>query len=249
MGLFQKDSKKKTTQDDAAELERRFLDENFREELRNHGRLYFEKVIAENGALFKSDLDATVAELNDELKQHVTVQLDAAIAQANAEIKDHITREFNAQLEEYKKAMKGAQDVALQSIISSAHTLQQQHQQLSDTIKKSIEEQEASLTATFEESKVRVKTMNDAQAAASDWMSKSAQALQQQHEQLAAVLQKAVASQESLLLETFDKNMAQVIEHYLLTALGDQYDLKAQLPSIIKQMEENKQAMVDDMKL
>ena len=43
--------------------------------------------------------------------------------------------------------------------------------------------------------------------------------------------------------------MAQVVEHYLLGALGDQYDVKAQLPSIIKQLEDNKQVIVDDMKL
>ena len=43
--------------------------------------------------------------------------------------------------------------------------------------------------------------------------------------------------------------MARIIEHYLLEALGDQYDLKAQLPAIIQQLETNKQAIVDDMKL
>jgi hypothetical protein len=43
--------------------------------------------------------------------------------------------------------------------------------------------------------------------------------------------------------------MAQIVEHYLLGALGDQFDMKAQLPSILQQLEENKQAIVDDMKL
>lgn len=52
-----------------------------------------------------------------------------------------------------------------------------------------------------------------------------------------------------MLVDAFEQNMAQIIEHYLLGALGDQYDLKAQLPSIIKQMQDNKQAIVDDMKL
>jgi hypothetical protein len=43
--------------------------------------------------------------------------------------------------------------------------------------------------------------------------------------------------------------MAVVVEHYLLGALGEQYDMKAQLPMIIKQMDANKKAMMDDMKL
>jgi hypothetical protein len=55
--------------------------------------------------------------------------------------------------------------------------------------------------------------------------------------------------QEEALINGFESNMARIIEQYLLGALGDQYDLKAQLPSIIGQMEANKQAIVDDMKL
>ena len=66
---------------------------------------------------------------------------------------------------------------------------------------------------------------------------------------MAETLEANAAKQQEILAKAFEENMAQVIEHYLLGALGDQYDLKAQLPAIIKQMEENKQAIVDDMKL
>ena len=76
-----------------------------------------------------------------------------------------------------------------------------------------------------------------------------AEALRQQHEQLNVLLQKTIVEQQAMLVSSFEQNMARVIEHYLLGALGDQYDLKAQLPSIIKQMEANKQAIADDMKL
>ena len=43
--------------------------------------------------------------------------------------------------------------------------------------------------------------------------------------------------------------MAKIIEHYVLLSLGDQFDLKAQLPYIIKQMETNKQNIIEDMRL
>lgn len=43
--------------------------------------------------------------------------------------------------------------------------------------------------------------------------------------------------------------MARILEHYLIGALGEQTHFKAQLPSIIEQLEKNKQAMMDDMKL
>ena len=52
-----------------------------------------------------------------------------------------------------------------------------------------------------------------------------------------------------MMVDSFQDNMAQIVEHYLLGALGDQFDIKSQLPSIIKQLEENKQAIADDMKL
>ena len=73
--------------------------------------------------------------------------------------------------------------------------------------------------------------------------------MQEQQQQLSAMLQQGIAKQQEMMITTFEDNMAQIVEHYLLGALGDQYDMKAQLPSIIKQMEENKQAIADDMKL
>ena len=66
---------------------------------------------------------------------------------------------------------------------------------------------------------------------------------------LTSTLQKNVADQQNMLVDSFQDNMAAIVENYLLGALGDQYDLKAQLPAIIKQMEDNKQAIVDDMRL
>jgi hypothetical protein len=66
---------------------------------------------------------------------------------------------------------------------------------------------------------------------------------------MAERLEANVREQESALVTAFQENMAQTIEHYLPESLGDQYDVKAQLPAIIQQMENNKQAIVDDMKL
>jgi len=247
MGLFR--DKKKSLADETAAAEQHFFDENFREELRNHGRWYFEKVINENGALFKQDLDATIAQINSELKDHATKQLDAALAQVNDELKEHLTSQLDEKFAEHGKAMKEAQDAALQTITSGAQALQQQHQQLGVALQKTITDQEAMLSGAFEENKSQVTKMRDTQGLALQWLAQSVKALQEQHQQLETQLQQNVAEQESMLVGVFEQNMARIIEHYLLNALGDQYDLKAQLPSIIKQMEANKQAIADDMKL
>lgn len=244
MGLFQ--AKK---QDEDVNDQSRFFDETFREELRNHGRWYFEKIISENGEAFKKELDATIEQVNIELKDHVTKQLDATINFVNTDIKDHVTKHLDDQFIEYSKLMKGAQDVALQSLTQNAHALQEQYQELRATLQKSIDDQQATLTGVLDENNARLDAMRTAQDSALEALTKSTQELQELHQQLRERLQKSIADQETTMVSAFESNMARVIEHYLLEALGDQYDLKAQLPAIIQQMETNKQAIVDDMKL
>lgn len=249
MGLFKHKQAKGMSPDDMAAAEQHFLDENFREELRNHGRLYFEKVINENGVLFKQDLDATITQINADLKDHTIKQLDETIAQISTELKDHVTKQLDEHFMEYDKAMKTAQDEALQSITRSAQAFQDQHAQLTTTLQKSIANQEVMMSSVFEQNMARMTATKDVQDAALVSLNESAKSIQDKYQELSAALESNVASQEAMLVNAFEQNMARIIEHYLLGALGDQYDLKAQLPSIIKQMEANKQAIADDMKL
>lgn len=228
MALFK--GKKKSAIDEAADKAELFFDESFRGELRTRGRLYFEKVINDNAALFKQDLDETI--------EHVYIDL-----------KDHLTKQLDQQFTDYAATMKTAQDEALKQLEASVKQLQDQHGELGESLKKSIEMQEASLTNVFDKSKSQIEQMNTAQGQALEQLNASVTALQQQHEKLGATLEEDVAKQKEMITSSFEDNMARVVEHYLLGALGDQYDLKAQLPSIIKQMEAIKQQMVDDIKL
>lgn len=247
MGLFH--HKQQTPTDRGQNDQEHFFDEYFREELRNHGRWYFEKVINENGELFKNDLQATVQQVNLELKEHITSQLDSAIAQLNTDLKDHVTKQIDEQLVSRAKVMQDAQDQALKALTDSAVALQEHHKHLSETLEKNVADQDALLHNVFEENKTRITSMTDAQDAALETLKHSIQTLQEQYQATATALQKGVDDQKAMLMNSFQNNMAQVVEHYLLGALGDQYDLKSQLPSIIKQLEANKQAMVDDINL
>lgn len=246
MGLFQH---KKSKDEEAAEQEQHFLDENFREELRNHARLYFEKVLSENGEIFKADLKETVTQLNTDLKDHISAEVEAAIAEVKTEIKGHVAHQLDEQFAEHIKTMKEAQDAALQAMTKSAQDVQQQHKKLVEGLQKSISDQDAAMTGVLEETKTKMATISNTQTVATQWLNQSAQALQEQYQKLAVMLQENIDGQEDMLVGAFEQNMATIIEHYLLTSIGDQYDLKAQLPSIVKQMEANKQAIVDDMKL
>lgn len=276
MGLFQRKTQPadEPPKDTAEATQEHFFDEYFREELRNHGRWYFEKVINENAALFKQDLDTIVGEVHAELKERITKQLDEQLSEFKVTMQhaqDTATESLNksaAILEERQQELSGtlrqkindqeqtlltvirdAQEVATKSLNTSAHAVEQQQEQLNATMQKNVGDMETMLIAELEESRARIAAMKDAQEVAVQALQSNAKMLQEQQQQLVIALQRNVANQEAILVKTFESDMAQIIEHYLLDAVSEQYDLKAQLPSIIKQMEANKQAIVDDMKL
>ena len=248
MGLFQHKQDDNSIVDPSAS-EEHFFDEYFREELRNHGRWYFEKVINENGELFKRDLEDTIKQVNIELKDHVTRQLDEAIAQVNAELKDHTSKQLEAQFSNYSKSLKDAQDEALENLVKSAQQLREQHDQLRVELEKNIHEQQDLLHTAFEENRTQIETMRDSQESALAWLNQSAQAMHDQYQKIVDTLENNIQRQEDVMITAFQDNMAKIIEHYLLEALGDQMDVKEQLPGIIKQLESHKQDIVDDMKL
>ncbi|MDB5162440.1 MAG: hypothetical protein JWN28_47 [Candidatus Saccharibacteria bacterium] len=251
MGIFQhkKPEVKKTPQEEASDAVVNYIDETFKDELRTFGRSYFEKIINDTGALFQQDLNTTIGQVNVQLQDHVTKQLDVAIAQVNVELKDRVAKQLEGQFTEYNNEMKQAQEVALKTLTENSEQLQAEYQDLRTTLQKNVADQKVTLTNVFEENKVRIAEMKEAQDMALKSLNDSAQALKDQYAQINATLEKNVADQQQVLVSAFEDNMGRIIEHYLLGALGDQYDLKAQLPSIIHQMEENKQAIVDDMKL
>ena len=251
MGLFQhkQNSDKKSPIVEVFENEKNFFDEPFREEIRDHARTYFEKVIQENVVIFKQDLDAAAAEISTELKLRTTEQLESSIAHLNLQLKDHLTKQLDSQFGEYSKAAKAAQDEALATVVKSAQGLEEQHKQLNQTLQKSVANQSLMIESLFNENMGTITKVKDANDAALKSLNRSLAELTDQNEQLSDALAKKIAAQEDAMIQAFEGNMAQIIEHYLLDALSDQYDMKAQLPAIIKQMETNKQVIVDDMKL
>ena len=151
------------------------FNKEFREELRNRGRMRFEKIIDDNAMFLKQDLDLTISQLNEYMKKEIAKKLD---------------EEFAA----YAKAMTDAQQLTINTLQQTATDVEQQRVALSQT------------------------------------------------------LQTSVAAREEAILKTYEDNMALVVEHYVLQALGDQFDMKAQLPYIIKKLEENKEAMSEDLR-
>lgn len=247
MGLF--NHKKKLSEEDILKAEEQFFEESFREELRNHGRWYFEKIIKENGDLFRQDLEKTIDEIKGQLDEHVAGRLDTAIAQIGDNLSVHLTQQLGEKFEQFQNSIQESQTKALEGLSEQAKSLDDQYKQLGTAIQKSISNQGVMVETVFQETNNKMNEVKASQEKAMQTMADTAKAIEDHYQQLTTELKENLEKQQKLQIDAFENNMARIIEHYLLGALGEQYDLKAQLPAIIQQMETNKQAIVDDMKL
>lgn len=150
------------------------FNEEFREELRNRGRLHFEKILGENAMFLQQDLRLTTSQLNDYMKQE-------------------ITRELKEAFSNYESAIGDAKQLAVESIEKTKTAIDEQRQAMGDQLEKEISEE-----------KLR-------------------------------------------RIKLFEDNMAQVVNHYVLGAIGNQIDLNDQLEYILGELEANKAAIVEDI--
>ncbi len=147
----------------------------FREELRNRGRLHFEKIINENAMFLQQDLRLTTSQVNDYMKQE-------------------ITRTLQEEFKKYEQSINDAKQLAIESIDKTRTAIEQQREVLSQELRKELEDEKARYLARFE------------------------------------------------------KNMAEIINHYVLAAVGDQVSIDDQLEYILNDLEANKQEILDDIK-
>jgi hypothetical protein len=160
---------------DAAEQEvEHIFSTEFREELRNRGRLHFEKIIGENAMFLQQDLRLTTSQLNEYMKTEITRKLE---------------EEFG----KYEQSITDAKQLAIDSI------------------------------------------------------QKTNQAIEEQRVLMSQQLQKVIEAEKVHLTERFEQNMAEIINHYIIAAIGDQIDLNDQLEYILSELETNKQAILEDI--
>ena len=174
-----KPTKSKTGQDlitDAAKEDvEHIFNTDFREELRNRGRLHFEKILGENAMFLQQDLRETTTQLNDYMRAE-------------------ITRTLQEEFKKYEQSIIDAKQIALQSIEKTVTTIEQQRQ-----------------------------------------------FLEQQ-------MQAQSNAQKDRIIGRFEEEMASIINHYVLRAIGNQIDLSDQLEFILGELEANKKAILEDVK-
>jgi hypothetical protein len=155
------------------DVEHIFNDE-FREELRNRGRLHFEKIIGENAMFLQQDLRLTTSQLNEYMKSEITKKLQEEFAK-------------------YEESISDAKDLALASI------------------------------------------------------TKTQEAIEEQRQMMGQQLTQEVANEKTRLLKRFEDNMADIVNHYVLAAIGNQIDLNDQLEYILAELDENKKNIIEDI--
>src|SRR5947209_3266331 len=112
------------------------FNEDFREELRNRGRLHFEKIIGENAMFLQQDLRQTTTQLNDYMRAE-------------------ITRTLQEEFKKYEQSITDAKQIALDSIEKTVATIEQQRQFLEQQMKSETDAQKEHLVSRFEDEMAR----------------------------------------------------------------------------------------------
>ncbi len=107
------------------------FDNDFRQELRNRGRLHFEKIINENAMFLQQDLRLTTSQLNDYMKNEITTKLK---------------EEFDT----YEQSITDAKTMAIESLEKTKDAIEEQRQVLSKDIQQELQTEKAQLLKHFE---------------------------------------------------------------------------------------------------
>ncbi|HSX07582.1 MAG TPA: hypothetical protein VLG11_01690 [Candidatus Saccharimonadales bacterium] len=83
-GLTATDSLRQAAREDVEHI----FNNEFREELRNRGRLHFEKIIGENAMFLQQDLRLTTSQMNEFMKQEITRSLEEAFKNYQSAVGD-----------------------------------------------------------------------------------------------------------------------------------------------------------------
>jgi hypothetical protein len=119
-------------QEKAEEDVEHIFNQDFREELRNRGRLHFEKILGENAMFLQQDLRLTTAQLNDYMKNEISKDLKKAF-------------------DNYQEAIESAKQLATESIQKTKEAVDEQRKSLGAQMEKEISEERERRIKHFEE--------------------------------------------------------------------------------------------------
>jgi hypothetical protein len=91
-------------------------------------------------------------------------------------------------------------------------------------------------------------SIDDAKQLAIDSIAKTQSAIEEERQILHTNLEKEFAAERERLIKKFEEHMAEIVNHYVLDAVGNEIDLSDQLEYILGEMEANKAVIVEDIR-
>ena len=88
----------------------------------------------------------------------------------------------------------------------------------------------------------------DAKQLAIDSIQKTNQAIEDQRQVLSEQVKQQIDAEKAQFIRRFEDNTADILNHYIMQAIGNQINLSDQLEYIIGELETNKEAMLEDIK-
>lgn len=113
--------------------------------------------------------------------------------------------------------------------------------QVNDYMKQEIKRTLTEEFAKYEQS------ITDAKQLAVESINKTQKAIEEQRSILTEQLKQQSDAAKAQLIAQFEENMADIVNHYVMVAIGDQIDLNDQLEYIIGDLEANKKAIIEDI--
>ena len=145
--------------------------------------------------------------------------------------------------------VQSEQDKALGQLKEGITAVQNQSKEAVEQLKHSAAAQSQALQRIYEQTTGSASQIQQSQAEAIESLNKTVDSLQEQQGRLQQMIDDSIAKQKTMMTELINEHISRIVEHYLIGALGERSDITKDLPNILEKMQENKQAMMDDMKL
>lgn len=149
------------------------------------------------------------------------------------------TKEFHEELR--NKARLDFQKVISENAMFLQQDLRLTTSEINEYLKKEVSGKLEEEFAAYQQS------IKDVQQAAVESLNKTVAAAQQQQLMLTEKMKKDTEAEKAQIVAQFEANMAEIVSHYVLKAVGQQLDLKDQMPFILREMEAQKEPMRRDM--
>src|SRR5690606_29865907 len=122
-------------------------------------------------------------------------------------------------------AIQSEQTKTLEQLRASEEAARRESEELAKELRQRISEQANRLEHVYKENIDTVEKTQSAQAAMLETLTRTTEALQSQYDQLNQLLEKTITDQKEMVAGIINDNMARIVEHYLIGALGEQSNI------------------------